>query len=217
MNNLSSTAELISAITDAQALAGTDKRLIVALAGAPASGKSTLAQTLVDTLGAEIANVVPMDGFHLDNTLLDIAGLREFKGAPETFDVAGFESLLFRIRHDNETVHIPVFDRAADLSRAAAESVEPRHRIIVVEGNYLLLNQPGWRSLKDCFDLTVLLDVSWETLKTRSVARWLSFDHTPEEALARAEQNDLPNGDTVRRESQRPDIVYRFTDDRTWQ
>jgi len=209
---LSSTVELVAAISDARSLAGTEKRLIVAIAGAPASGKSSLAQTLVDALRPEIAIVVPMDGFHLDNTLLDTAGLRAFKGAPETFDASGLESLLYRIKQDSETVHIPLFDRAADLSRAAAASVEPRHRIIVVEGNYLLLNQTGWRSLKDCFDLTVLLDVSWETLKARSVARWLSFDHTPEEALARAEQNDLPNGDTVRRESQRPDIVCRVTD-----
>jgi len=208
---VSSIDELVSAITDAHALAGTDMRLMVAIAGAPAAGKSTLAQTVVDTLGHEAAIVVSMDGFHLDNALLDVAGLREFKGAPETFDVSGLELLLDRIKQDSETVHIPVFDRKADLSRAAAASVEPRHRVILVEGNYLLLNQPGWRALNNCFDLTVLLDVSWETLKSRSIARWLSFDYTAEEALARAELNDLPNGDTVRRESQRPDVVCRIT------
>ena len=138
-----------------------------------------------------------MDGFHLDNALLDAAGTRALKGAPHTFDAAGLAALLMRVRAGQAPVHVPTFDRAADLSRAAAASVEAAHRICLVEGNWLLLDADPWRALHPLFDLSVALEVDEATLRERLVARWLAHGHEPDAALARAEANDLPNGRLV--------------------
>ena len=184
---------------------GTGRRRLVALAGPPASGKSTLAGALGAALPGSV--VVPMDGFHLDDGLLRAAGLHARKGSPDTFDVAGLDCLLQRIVADEGTVHIPVFDRGRELSRAAAASVLPEHRLVIVEGNYLLLDEPPWRSLAAHFDLTVLLQVSEPELERRLLQRWR--EHGLDEAGARlkADVNDLPNGRRVLAGSLRPDLV----------
>lgn len=169
------------------------RRLLVAIAGPPAGGKSTLAAALVEAF--DDAVLVPMDGFHLDDALLRPAGLLARKGSPETFDVDGFVALLDRIRDDDgRAVHVPVFDRARELARAGAATVAPTHRTVVVEGNYLLLDEPPWRALATRFDLTIMLGVEEAVLRERLVRRWLENGFGEEEALARAERNDLPNG-----------------------
>ena len=170
-------------------------RALVAIVGPPASGKTTLAAELARRVPG--AAVVPMDGFHLDNALLDAAGTRAVKGAPHTFDAAGLRALLARLRAGESPVHVPVFDRAADLSRAAAASVGPGHRVCLVEGNWLLLDRDPWRALHALFDLSVALEVDEATLRERLVARWLAHGHDAAAALARAEANDLPNGRLV--------------------
>ena len=109
--------------------AGQNARYLVAIAGAPGSGKSTVAQTVADDIGAV---VVPMDGFHLDNAVLDDRGWRARKGAPHTFDVGGFVSLVDRLRHPDAEVFVPVFDRDADLARTAARCVGAEARIILI-------------------------------------------------------------------------------------
>ena len=126
--------------------AGDAKRFMVAIAGAPASGKSTAAAKLRDELASlgESAIVVPMDGFHFDDTVLNARGHRPRKGAPFTFDVAGFAVLLKRIRAGEPDIASPVFDRALELSRNAADIVGESSRIILIEGNYLLVNEAQW-------------------------------------------------------------------------
>jgi pantothenate kinase len=119
-------------------------RYIVALAGPPGAGKSTLAAAVVALVPG--ARVVPMDGFHYDDAVLEARGLRSRKGAPETFDVAGFAHLLGRLRAGGE-VAIPVFDRSMELSRAAADVVTDADRVLVVEGNWLLLDEGAWSGL----------------------------------------------------------------------
>ena len=183
-------------------------RRLVALAGPPAGGKSTLAGWLAERLPHSI--VVPMDGFHLDNRLLDAAGLRARKGAPETFDVAGLDMLLRRIVADDGTVHVPLFDRAADLSRAAADSVLPEHRLVIVEGNYLLLDEAPWSALARHFDLTVLLEVDEAELERRLLERWREHGCDEDEAMRRANLNDLPNGRRVLARSRSAQLRYRL-------
>ena len=170
-------------------------RALVAIVGAPASGKSTLAAGLAARVPGAV--VVPMDGFHLDNALLDAAGTRALKGAPHTFDAAGLHALLARLRAGESPVHVPTFDRAADLSRAAAASVGPEHRVCLVEGNWLLLDREPWRALHALFDLSVMLELDEATLRERLVGRWLEHGHDAASALERAEANDLPNGRLV--------------------
>ena len=176
-----------------------DKRLMVAVSGPPASGKSTLAEML----GEKIANsiVVPMDGFHLDNSILDEMGARDRKGAPHTFDGEGFVDMVKRIAADDGVVSIPEFVRSLDKVVAGDSVVTPNDRIILVEGNYLMLDSAPWCELEQYFDFSISLNPGIEILKTRLTDRWLAYDHTPEQAKARALSNDIPNAEYIIRHS----------------
>jgi len=137
-----------------------------------------------------------MDGFHLDNAVLDARGLRARKGAPETFDAAGFIALIERLRSGAEVVY-PLFDRARDLSIAGAGVVPTDCDFVIVEGNYLLFNEDPWSALARMWDVSAWLDTSEETVRERCIARWLAHGHTEPQARARAEGNDLANARRV--------------------
>ena len=170
-------------------------RYMVAVAGPPASGKSTTAEHLAEALRAkgESATVVPMDGFHYDNTILDRLGLRSRKGSPPTFDCAGFAALLKRLKSLENNVAIPVFDRSMELARAGAELIPAATKFLIIEGNYLLLNETPWRDLRPYFDLTVSIDVDRQTLENRLYTRWKQYGKSAQEARNWIEGNDLPN------------------------
>ncbi|MCA3437532.1 MAG: nucleoside triphosphate hydrolase [Rhodobacter sp.] len=185
-------------------------RILVAIAGAPGAGKSTLAAALVDRLGPQAA-LVPMDGFHLDNAILDARGRRFAKGSPDTFDVAGFEAALQRLKAGGEVI-VPVFDRYIDVSRGSARVVPPEARIIVAEGNYLLLRDAPWDRLHGLWDLTVFLDVPLAELERRLIARWLHHGLSDGDARRRANDNDIPNARRVIDGSLAADVVIRPDD-----
>ncbi|WP_439110227.1 hypothetical protein [Lentibacter sp.] len=180
-------------------------RYLVAIAGAPASGKTTLAAELASKLGPS-ASVLPMDGFHLDNSILRERGLLARKGAPETFDALGFVELLERVRR-TPVVGYPTFDRQADCARADGGQVSASTRIVLVEGNYLLLRTAPWAALEGLFDLTVSLEVARDELERRLIARWLKYGLPPEAARARALDNDMKNADFVAAHARAADIV----------
>ena len=203
---MSDLASLVGAIVEKSAEAS---RFMVAITGAPGSGKSTLAHNLrgeLERLG-ETAIVVPMDGFHFDDAVLNARGHRPRKGAPFTFDAAGFEVILKRIRVSAPDVAIPVFDRTMELARAGADIVEASARIVLVEGNYLLLNEAPWSRLKTLFDLTIFIDVPRAELKRRLIQRWLDhgFDRTYAENWVAS--NDLLNIDEVIAKRSQPDMI----------
>lgn len=177
----------------------TVSRLLVAIAGPPGSGKSTLADVLCARLNAENASsvVLPMDGFHLDNTILDQLGLRHRKGAPETFDGDGFVNLVSTIKESRESVDVPVFDRARDRVVDGVSRITPDHRIILAEGNYLLLDENPWAQLLPLFDMTVFVNPGIDILTERLIRRWLDNGHTYDEAEKRALSNDIPNAQRV--------------------
>ncbi len=181
------------------------ERFIAALAGPPGSGKSTLAAALVAALG-DGARAVPMDGFHYDDAVLDARGLRSRKGAPETFDVLGFIHMMRRLRTEDE-VAIPIFDRSMELSRAGADVVAAQDRLLVVEGNYLLLDEAPWRDLAPLFDLTVYIDVPEAELDRRLLARWAHYGRDPSEARTWIDSNDMPNIRRVTQGSRAADVV----------
>lgn len=187
------------------------QRLMVGVAGAPGSGKSTLAANLAAALQAEgeSAVVVPMDGFHFDDRVLDARGHRSRKGAPWTFDVAGLEVLLKRIRAREPDIAIPVFDRHMELSRNAAEIVNGSDKFIIIEGNYLLLNEAPWDRLKSLFDVTVFLDEPASVIEQRLLGR--IKDHGHDQAYARnwIDSNDLPNAKIVIEKSVAADVMVR--------
>lgn len=183
-------------------------RRLVAIAGPPGAGKSTIAHDLCTALRAagHGAAVVPMDGFHLDNALLAERGLLSRKGAPETFDAAGFVHLAGRIAA-GETVVYPVFDRARDLSIAGAAELSGDVAFVLFEGNYLLCGVTPWDRLLPLWSLRILLDPGWETISDRLLQRWLDLGHAREDALRRRDENDLPNARFVLRHSLGADLT----------
>ena len=150
-------------------------RILVGIAGPPGAGKSTLSSSLLDWLNqaGHRTAIVPMDGFHLDNSVLLERGLLDRKGAPETFDVDGFIALVETLRGGSGTVAVPVFDRNADKVRDAGEMVPETCTIVLLEGNYLLLDRTPWTRLVTLMDLTVFVTTSPKTLRQRLVQRWL--------------------------------------------
>ena len=180
-------------------------RILVALAGPPGSSKSTLADELESALNqeqSEQAMILPMDGFHYDDLYLVPAGLRPRKGAPQTFDVWGFYHILRRLRErQEEFVAVPVFDRDLEIARAGARLIPAKVPVILVEGNYLLLQQEPWSQLRLLFDVAVLLEVPEAVLGERLTARWQHYELPSEEIAAKVNENDLPNGRYVMAES----------------
>jgi pantothenate kinase len=192
--------------------AGDTKRFLIAIAGPPGAGKSTMADNLADTLKArsETAEVLPMDGFHMDNAILIERGLLARKGIPETFDVRGFLDIIRAVRPADQDVLIPVFDRSREIAIASARVVSPEHRFIIVEGNYLLFSQGKWAELEGIFDYSVMLAPPIEVLEERLWARWRGYKLTEEEASAKVYGNDLPNGRLILGNRRRADVTLEI-------
>ena len=202
-----------------------ERRFLLGIAGPPAAGKSTLAEALREALNGgrgsggedregsddEVATIAGLDGFHFDDAVLHTRGHRPRKGAPFTFDAAGYAAMLDRLAAPSrEAVAIPVFDRDLELSRAGAAIIEPHHRIVITEGNYLLLDDDRWRAARDRLDLSVFLDVPLEELRRRLMARWLGHGYPPAEAKEKTEANDLVNARLVAKTSVEPDLRLRL-------
>jgi pantothenate kinase len=186
-------------------------RVMVAIVGPPAAGKSHISERLGAELASERAEIVPMDGFHYDNAVLDQLGLRHRKGAPETFDFDNFDLTLRRVRDSETTVAVPTFDRSLDLSRAGARLIASTTRYVIVEGNYLLLDRPPWSSLARLFDFTIFLDAPRSELENRLLKRWTDLGHSKPDAEAKVRGNDMPNVDMVLQHSLPPDMVWHST------
>ncbi|CAN0605974.1 unnamed protein product [Ectocarpus sp. 12 AP-2014] len=147
-----------------------------------------------------------MDGFHLDNAILDARGLSARKGAPETFDFAGLRATLQRLIREDEVI-VPTFDRTRDVSVGASAVIGKDIETVVVEGNYLLLNELPWAELKPLWDFTVLISADSDTLEHRLVERWVHHGFSPQAARAKALENDIPNAHRVLNGSFEPDMA----------
>ncbi len=152
---------LDSALDAIAPLVARERRAIVGIAGPPGAGKSTLAAALAAHLckrHPDAAVAVPMDGFHLANAELRRLGLADRKGAPETFDAAGFVHLLHRLRNADELVYAPAYSRVLHESIGGAIAVPPAVRLVIVEGNYLLLDRGPWAGVRPLLDAALYLD-----------------------------------------------------------
>lgn len=191
-------------------LAPRGRRLMVALAGAPGAGKSTLAEAVVAALGPQAA-LMPMDGFHLDDSVLRRKGLLPRKGAPQTFDAGGFAATLGRVAA-GEHVYVPVFDRAREIAIAGVQEIGPEVSVVVVEGNYLCLSEAPWTALAPLWDLSVFLDVPVPELERRLLRRWAGFGYSLAKAREKAEGNDIPNARRVALGRGPVDLVLPWSD-----
>lgn len=185
------------------------RRVIVGIVGEPGAGKSTLVGELVEALGEDAAQA-PMDGYHLSNLVLDAMGLRERKGAPETFDAHGFVELLKRLRdQDEDVVYAPEFLREHDEAIAGRIAIRRSTPVVLVEGNYLLLDEEPWRQVRHQLDEVWYLDLDPGERLRRLAERHRSFGRAEAQAWERARTHDEVNADLVRGTRARADLVVR--------
>ncbi len=184
------------------------ERKIIAVAGPPGSGKSTISAALCDALTAagRSAAVVPMDGFHLDNRLLVPRGLLARKGSPDSFDAEGFVQLMRRIATGRDVVY-PLFDRDRDIAIAGAGHLPPEVEFVLVEGNYLLLDREPWSDLAPLWSFTLRVETPVDILKARLRDRWIEQGLNEPDACARRDANDLPNAELVLSSSRDADLT----------
>ena len=186
------------------------RRKLLGLAGAPGSGKSALARALEQALPGR-AQVVPMDGFHLAQVELRRLGRAERKGAPDTFDSAGYVALLRRLREqrEDEIVYAPEFRREIEEPVAGAIAVLPGTQLVITEGNYLLLQDGPWADVAPLLDEVWYVEVDDALRLERLVRRHQQFGRSPEEARAWVEQTDEPNARRIAATRERAHRVVR--------
>ncbi|CAM3433841.1 nucleoside/nucleotide kinase family protein [Kibdelosporangium persicum] len=192
----------------ARALAAKD-RAMLGICGAPGAGKSTLASRIVEALGDQ-AVYVGMDGFHLAQVELERLGRTERKGALDTFDGAGYVDLLRRLRDQaDEVVYAPEFRREIEEPVACAVPVFPETRLVVTEGNYLLVPDKPWGAVRDLLDEVWFLDLDEGERHRRLIARHEAFGRSAEEARDRALGSDERNATVINATAERADLVLR--------
>ena len=185
------------------------QRVLLGIVGAPGAGKSTVAQAL-HTHFADISQIVPMDGFHLAQAELERLGRAQRKGAPDTFDSAGYAALLQRLRQQpaDEVVYAPDFRRDWEEPIAGAIAVHPHTPLLICEGNYLLLDEGHWARIPALLDEVWYVDVPDALRRERLVNRHVQFGRTPEAAMAWVQDTDEPNARRIAQGRARADVVF---------
>ncbi|MGV9455268.1 nucleoside/nucleotide kinase family protein [Streptomyces sp. NPDC003635] len=196
----------------ARSLTASGQRAILGIAGSPGSGKTTLAEHLIRELngsGTPWVAHVPMDGFHLADAELDRLGRRDRKGAPDTFDAAGYAALLRRLREetDGEVVYAPGFERILEQPIAGAVPVPRSARLVVTEGNYLLLETGAWSRVRPQLDEVWFCELDEDERLRRLIARHEEFGKTHEQAVAWVMRSDQRNAELVAATRGRADLV----------
>lgn len=216
------TLELL--IDRARALVSHGERAMLGITGAPGAGKSTLAEELVRALGDDLAVLVPMDGFHYAQAVLNDLGRTARKGAPDTFDAWGYAALLHRIRGQRtmaaretaleegtpeEIIYAPAFSRELEEPIGSAIPVRSRTPLVVTEGNYLLLEGDAWARARAALDETWYLDPPEEQRLQWLIERHERFGRSPEEARERSLGSDQRNAELIAQTADRADLVIR--------
>ena len=192
-------------------LDSSQERFLLGIVGKPGSGKSTFTKSLVNGLKSPEVALINMDGYHMSNEILLMLDRRERKGAPDTFDVAGFISLVKRIRTEQtQNIYYPIFDRAIEESIAAQGVVTSDTKVVIIEGNYLLHDAGGWEAVKDLLDESWMVDVDDDKRIARLISRHIAYGKEPEAAKAWAKGTDEANAQLIERGRARADFVVRI-------
>ena len=197
----------------ATALVVPGERRILGLTGAPGAGKSTVAEQLVTALGPAAAVLVPMDGFHLANDILIDMGIRDRKGAHDTFDDGGYARLMASLRAqrvDDAIIYAPRFRREIEDSISSSIPVPPTVPLVVTEGNYLLLESDAWPAARSCIDEVWFLAPDTNVRHTRLLRRHEAYGKTPEEAALWALGSDERNAELIESTAGRADRIVRL-------
>lgn len=198
------------AIERARALASRGRRTLLGITGAPGGGKSTLAQAVADELGGR-AVLVGMDGFHLAQAELVRLGRRDRMGALDTFDGAGYVTLLRRLRAASEdVVYAPEFRRSIEEPIAGAVAVRSDVPLVITEGNYLLVDQGPWAEVRSLLDETWYVVQDEETRLRRLIARHVEFGKTPDFAREWVMRSDQRNAELIETTRARADAVVHI-------
>jgi len=192
----------------ARGLAAGRRRVVLGITGAPAAGKTTLAEELVKALAGERVAHVPMDGFHLADVELVRLGLRDRKGAPETFDALGYAALLRRLHEDlDDMIYAPGFERTIEQPIAGAIPVPREARLIVSEGNYLLVEDERWAKVRPLVDEVWYVDLDQPERLRRLVERHMLFGKDEATAIAWATGTDERNAAVIAATKARADLI----------
>jgi pantothenate kinase len=206
------TLDSVVAYRRAVELATRGRRQILGITGAPAAGKSTYAEQLAAQLDADGHKValVPMDGYHLAQSVLEARGLADVKGAPHTFDGYGFVALLKRLKESpDEQIWAPRFDRSIEDSIAASIGVAPEVTLVLTEGNYLLLDDAPWSTVRTLLDQCWYVEVPEDLRHERLEARHRAFGRSPEEARDRTYGSDERNAHLIAATAPRADAIIQ--------
>ncbi len=209
---------LADLVVRARGLVRPDRRVLLGIVGSPGSGKSTLAEALLAALradpppgaGPDWVAYVPMDGFHLADVELERIGLRHAKGAPDTFDAGGYVALLARLRDPDpadDVIYAPAFERTLEQPLAGAIPVLREARLVLTEGNYLLLDTGRWPAVRPLLDEAWFCGLRDDVRFERLLARHVAFGKPPEAAAAWVASVDEPNAALIEATRGRADLV----------
>jgi pantothenate kinase len=186
-------------------------RFIIGIVGKPGAGKSTLTSYLIENLPKNSISLVPMDGYHLSNIQLQRLGLSDRKGAFNTFDANGYVNLLKRINSDfDKDIYFPIFHREIEESYAADGIVPAETKIVLTDGNYLLLNQGGWEAVAQELDEVWYLKIDDKLRLERLVKRHEMYGKDSEAALAWATGTDEHNAKLVELTADKADVIIEI-------
>jgi len=179
------------------------RRRVLGIAGPPGAGKTTLVAALLRAgaadprLAGRVAHV-PMDGFHLSSADLRRMGRLDRKGAPDTFDVEAYAALLAAVRASpRAAVWAPAFDHGVGEPEAGAIEVGFAADLVVTEGNYLLLDDPAWRSVRALLDEAWFCDLADDERRQRLIERHVRTGRALDDATAWVDRSDEANARLV--------------------